>query len=575
MFLPAVGIMSHVIQVFSRRPVMSYTMMVMALIATAFLAFGLWVHHMYATGISPLGMGFFAAASMAVSIPSAIQVFGWIATLWAGKPVWRTPLLFALAGLVIFILGGVTGVMVAAVPFDLQAHDTYFIVAHLHYVLIGGVLFPIFAGLYYWIPKFSGKMLSETLGRWNVALMFFGFNLAFLPMHWAGLHGMPRRVYTFAPGVGLEWYNLLSTIGAFVIGFSVLLFLINLGISLRRGKPAGNDPWGGDSLEWSETSPPHNAQFAQLPVVRSRHPLWDQEGLRAVARDDPAVARAVQLMAFAPTNFRGSLVVDILDGHPIGIAHLPRRSVWPFVMAVGLTVVFVAALLDNAWIAVVGATIVVTALIGWFWPLETERIAIAESQRSRNELPLVIGDRSSNGYWGTCVLAVILFVALATLVTSHFYLADGPAAIPDGRAAPPIGMALFVTLLSLVAVILTRTLTASCDRQNRRMRVTSLILLLSSWNALIWCAFLSYRSGRFSPAIEAYDSSVLLLMGFAIIVATGAAGMCAVALAWALRAPDDPRGRGVALNASVVSYCATISWLVVTGIVHIWPRVNS
>ncbi|MBC8089651.1 MAG: cytochrome c oxidase subunit I [Phycisphaerae bacterium] len=572
MFLPAVGVMSHVVQTFSRRPVMSYTMMVLALIGTAFLAFGLWVHHMYTTGISPLGMGFFAAASMAVSIPSAIQVYGWILTLWAGKPVWRTPLLFAMGGLVIFIIGGVTGVMVAAVPFDLQAHDTYFIVAHLHYVLIGGVLFPIFAGLYYWIPKFSGRMMHEGLGRWNALLMFVGFNLAFLPMHWAGLHGMPRRVYTFAPGVGLEWYNLLSTIGAFIIAFSVLLFLINLAVSLRSGKAAGNNPWGGDSLEWSQSSPPENAQFACLPVVRSRHPMWDQTTLRPLADDDAAVARAVHLTEYAPTTFRGSLVVDILDGHPIGIAHLPRRSIWPFVMAVGLTVLFVAALVDSAWTAVTGAAIIVTALVGWFWPLDTEAAAIAGPHGRDHVLPLAVGDRSSNGYWGTCVLVVILFVSLATLVTSHFYLADSPSALPDGRVPPPTTLAFIASGLAAAAAIMTRILTISCDRDNRRLRIIAIIALLVLWNAFIWTAFSSYRTGGFLPAAGAYDSSVLTLFGYSIVVAIGAGGMCAAALLWRLLAPADPRGRGVALNASLISYSSTLIWFVATTVVHVWPR---
>src|SRR5918995_2002684 len=201
MFLPAVGIMSHIVQTFSRRPLMSYTLMVLALVATGFLSFGLWVHHMYVTGISAVALGFFAAVGAVVAIPSGINVFGWIATIWAGKPVWRTPLLFALGGIVIFVIGGVTGVMVAAVPFDLQAHDTYFVVAHLHYVLFGGVIFPIFAGLYYWIPQFSGRKLGERLGRWHFGLMFVGFNLAFMPMHWSGLEGMPRRVYTYPAGL--------------------------------------------------------------------------------------------------------------------------------------------------------------------------------------------------------------------------------------------------------------------------------------------------------------------------------------------------------------------------------------
>ena len=574
MFLPAVGIMSHVVQTFSRRPVMSYTLMVLALVATAFLAFGLWVHHMYTTGISPLGMGFFAAASMAVSIPSAIQVFGWIATIWAGKPVWRTPLLFALGGLVIFVIGGVTGVMVASVPFDLQAHDSYFIVAHLHYVLIGGVLFPIFAGLYYWIPKFSGKRMGERLGKWNAALMFAGFNLAFLPMHWSGLHGMPRRVYTYATGVGLEWYNLLSTIGAFVLALGVLLFLVNLFLSLRSGEAAGNDPWGGDTLEWSQPSPPQNAQFAQLPVVRSRHPLWDQSTLRPVEHDDPAVASAVHMLSYAPSRWRGSLVVDVLDGHPIGLAHLPRRSAWPFFTAVALTLLFVAALLDHAGIALAGAVALIVALIGWFWPVHTERIAIDEAHENRVfGLPLMIGERSSNGYWGTAVLTVILCVALATLVTSHAYLADNPSALPAGRVPPPLASALLATMAALLAMISTRVLTFACDQRRDLLRGVALAVSVALWVAFLGLALATWRDGGFVPSRDAYDSSVLGLLAYPGLVAIAAIGMHGVGLLWAVRAPNDPRGRGVALNSSLVSYTAVLAWLAAFGAVHVWPRL--
>ncbi|MGZ8377344.1 MAG: cytochrome c oxidase subunit I [Gemmatirosa sp.] len=597
MFVPLVGVLSHVVQVFARRPVMSYTMLVLALVATGFLSFGLWVHHMYTTGLSPMAMGFFAAASMAVAIPSAVNVFGWIATLWAGKPVWRTPLLFAIGGIVIFVIGGVTGVMVAAVPFDWQAHDTYFVVAHLHYVLFGGTIFPVFAGLYYWLPKITGRRLGERLGWWNFGLMFVGFHLAFLPMHWAGLHGMPRRVYTYPTGLGLSLYNLLSTIGAFILAAGVALFLVNLFLSLRRGEEAGNDPWGGDTLEWSEASPPQNAQFGRLPVVRSRHPMWDQATLLPVPDDDADVVRAVRVLDYAPSRWRGSLVVDVLDGRPIGLSHLPRKSVWPFVMSVGFTIVFAAALLDRGWLAYTGAAVTLAAIVGWFWPLDTERLAIDEAYVDEAQaggsttdarpagyapvgyrsgglgLPLTIGDRTANGYWGTGVLVVILLVALATLITAYFYLGDGPTPLPPGRTAPPLAPALWPTAVALLAVVLTRVLTAACDRRRDGVRRLVLPTLLALWSAFAWLAVRAYRAGEFHPAADAYDSSVLMLVGYATLVAIGVAGMLLAGVLWAWRAPRDPRGRGVALNASLVSYTAAATWLLVLGAVHLWPRM--
>jgi cytochrome c oxidase subunit I+III len=591
MFVPLVGVLSHVIQTFARRPVMSYTLMVLAIVATGFLSFGLWVHHMYATGLSPMAMGFFAAASMAVAIPSGVNVFGWIATLWAGTPVWRTPLLFALGGIAIFVVGGVTGVMVAAVPFDLQAHDTYFVVAHLHYVLFGGSIFPIFAGLYYWVPKFSGRLLGERLGRWNFWLMFVGFNVAFLPMHWSGLHGMPRRVYSYPFGLDLSWYNLVSTVGAGVLAVGVLLFLVNVALSLRGGREAGDDPWRGDTLEWSEASPPEDAQFARLPVVRGRHPLWEQATLGPVEGDDPEVARAARLTDHAPSRWRGSIVVDVLDGRPIALAHLPRRSWWPFVMSVGFTLAFMAALLDSGWLALAGGAVTLAALVGWFWPLDTETRAIEESYVdeaaaaggdatdarpaavTERGLPLVVGDRASNGYWGTCVLVVILGVALFTLVSSYFYLGDGPRTLPPGRHPPPLAPALWATGAALVAAAVTRWLTAACDRRRHGARLGATLLLLALWGTFAWLAVEAYRAGGFKPAEDAYDSSVLGLLGFAALLGVGTAGMFVAGALWAWRAPRDPRGRGVALNASLVSYAAAASWLVVLAVVHLWPRV--
>jgi len=575
MFLPAVGIISHVVQTFARRPVMSYTFMVLAMIATAFLGFGLWVHHMYATGVSPTGMGFFAAASMAVSIPSAIQVFGWITTLWAGRPVWRTPLLFGIGGVVIFIVGGVTGVMVAAVPFDLQAHDTYFIVAHLHYVLIGGVIFPIFAGLYYWIPKFSGKRMGETLGRWNFGLMFGGFNLAFFPMHLSGLAGMPRRVYAYPAGVGLELFNLLSTIGSFVFAGGVLLFLVNAWRTLRHGDPAGDDPWKGDTLEWSQSSPPPSAQFDTIPVVRSRHPLWDQHTLLPVAGDDAAVVRAVRALDHAPANWRGSLVVGPLDGRPVGIAHLPRESAWPFILSVGLTILFISLLVEIGWVVALGAAVSLVAIGGWFWPLQTETVAIAEQRDpsgSDLRLPLLIGDRSANGYWGTCVVVAIIATALATWVSAYFYLGNDPSPVASGEA-PPVRMATVAALTALFAGVATRWLTYAVDHHDASTRRWPLMVLAASTVGLIALSFATWREAGLDAASSGYASSVLGMLGFAGTLSAALGGMLLVALAWAWRSPHDPRGRGVALNTSLISYANAATWLVVLATVYVWPRM--
>ena len=592
MFLPAVGIMSHIVQVFSRRPLMSYTLMVLALVATGFLSFGLWVHHMYTTGISAVALGFFAAVGAVVAIPSGINVFGWIATVWAGKPVWRTPLLFALAGIVIFTIGGVTGVMVAAVPFDFQAHDTYFVVAHLHYVLFGGTIFPVFAALYFWFPKFSGRLLSETLGWWSLGLMFVGFNLAFGPMHWSGLEGMPRRVYTYPAGLGLEGYNLASTIGAFTLALGVLLTLVNFVLSLGRGRVAGADPWGGDSLEWSESSPPANAQFGSIPVVRSRHPMWDQTTLRPVDDDDAEVVRAARALDRMPERWRGSLIVGVTDGRPLALAHLPRRSIWPFVVAVGFLLLFTSALLDHKWIALAGLAVTMVGLIGWFLPVDTEAVAIRELAADRDDagpsrherpadtrdgtgvaLPLAVGDRSANGYWGTGVLLLILGTASATFVTAYFYLGRGPSPLPFGAEPPPLAPAVWATLAALVAAAATRWLTHTVDHRRDGARLAALAVVLLAQTGVFAASLASWRGSGLDPARSGYASGVLGVLGFQWAAVIGAAGMLVAALLWAWLAPRDPRGRGVALNASLVSYFTAGNWLVCLAAVHLWPRM--
>ncbi|HSA88990.1 MAG TPA: cytochrome c oxidase subunit I, partial [Burkholderiales bacterium] len=273
-FLPAAGIVSTIVPTFARRPLAGYTLVVLALIATGFLSFGLWVHHMYATAIPLASLGFFSAASMAVAIPSGIQVFSWIATLWNGRPVMSTPLLFVLGFLFIFVLGGLTGVMVALVPFDWQVHDTHFVVAHLHYVLFGGIVFPLLAGLYYWLPLVTGRRVSDFTGRLVFWTIFIGFNLTFLPMHLTGLLGMPRRVYTYADGLGWELLNLTSTIGGFLTAAGVAGFLLDIALQ-RRFSPAGpSNPWGAGTLEWAIPSPVPSYNFAAQPRVEGRDPLW-------------------------------------------------------------------------------------------------------------------------------------------------------------------------------------------------------------------------------------------------------------------------------------------------------------
>jgi cytochrome c oxidase subunit 1 len=275
MILPAFGIISEILPVFARKPIFGYKAIAAATVAIAFLGLLVWAHHMFTTPTPTVVLIFFMLSSFAIAVPTGIKIFNWIATLWRGSIVMKTPLYFAAALPALFVIGGITGVMLAVFPVDWQLHDTYFVVAHLHYVLFGGSVFGIFAGLYYWFPKMSGRMLSEGLGKLSFWVMFVGFNLTFLVQHSAGLSGMPRRIYDYPSDAGWWGYNLASTIGSFMLGIGVLISVYNVLRSIKKGKVAGNDPWKGNTLEWFTQSPPPENNFDVIPRVRSVEPMKD------------------------------------------------------------------------------------------------------------------------------------------------------------------------------------------------------------------------------------------------------------------------------------------------------------
>jgi cytochrome c oxidase subunit I+III len=353
-FLPALGIVSAIVSAFARREIFGYPVMVLALVVTGFLSFGLWVHHMFTTGIPQLGGNFFSAVSMMIAIPTGVQIFCWIATIWLGRPRFGVPLLFVIGFVVVFIIGGFTGVMVASVPFDQQVHDTYFVVAHFHYVLLGGAVFPLFGAFYYWYPKVTGRLLSERLGRWHVGLFFVGVNLTFFPMHLLGLDGMTRRIYTYLPETGWGPLNLLATVGAVTIAASVLVFLVNVARTARRGAFAGENPWDAESLEWGTASPPPAYNFHYLPTVPSRAPLWDR-------------TPATPVVTGLRTDMREILVTTLLDAEPDSRLRHPEPSIWPFLAAVATGVTFIT-LIFTPWGLPVGAVLLTMALVGWGWP---------------------------------------------------------------------------------------------------------------------------------------------------------------------------------------------------------------
>ncbi|TZF90799.1 cytochrome c oxidase subunit I [Cognatilysobacter lacus] len=375
--LPAMGLVSDALPVHCRRPLVGYTPVAMSTVATMVIGFGVWLHHMFATGVPPLALSFFSAASFVIAIPSAIGVFAWIATIYTGRARLTTPFLFFVGFVLLFVIGGVSGVMTASLALDWQLTDTYFIVAHLHYVLLGINVFPVIGAIYHWFPKFTGRMMDERLGRWTFGVMFIGFNLAFLPMHWLGLAGMPRRVWTYSHGLGFGAANLVVSIGAFLFAAGVLMFLIGVVHGALRGRIAGPNPWDAPTLEWSTASPPPVYNFAVLPLVASRHPLWE-----ARIDEDPEGDRSLLTTGFALDDGKETLGVTPLDAQPDVILKMPGPTLLPALLSVALFALFVGLLCSWRWLDALAGLAAAAVLVAWFSPHATvrdeERVRIYE-----------------------------------------------------------------------------------------------------------------------------------------------------------------------------------------------------
>jgi cytochrome c oxidase subunit 1/cytochrome c oxidase subunit I+III len=360
--LPAMGMVSDGLPTFCRRPLVGYTPVALSTVANMALGFSVWLHHMFATGLSSLSLSFFSAASIVITLPSAVAVFAWIATIWTGRVVVTTAFLFFSSFIVLFVIGGVSGFMTASVPFDWQLTDTYFVVAHLHYVLIGINVFAVSGAIYYWFPKMTGRLLDERLGRWNFWIMFVGFNVAFFPMHVLGLAGMPRRVYTYPAGLGWETWNLVVSAGAFAFAAGVVLLGVNVILSLRSGRRAGPNPWDAPTLEWATPSPPPPYNFAVIPSVASRHPLWEDR------MADEGVGRSTTSRGPVLDQGRETLAITALDGEPDAILQMPDDSLIPVLLAIALAIGFTGLLLHVWTAAGAGALLAGACVLAWLWP---------------------------------------------------------------------------------------------------------------------------------------------------------------------------------------------------------------
>lgn len=431
-FLPAIALMAMIVPTFAQRPIVGYSWIVLSAIGTGFLSFGLWVHHMFTTGLPMISLGFFSAASEAVAIPTGIQIFVFIATLMAGRVIYSVPMLYATGALAIFVLGGFTGVMVALAPFDWQAHDSYFIVAHLHHTLIGGMVFPVFAGVYYYYPAVTSKQLSARLGRWAFWLLFIGFVVTFVPMHLTGLLGMPRRVFTYPEALGWDWLNLISSAGAFL--FAAGFLIVAWDVLRPKGKQplSERNPWNAGTLEWLAEMPGQSWGSRCIPLIESRYPLWQQEDfMRKVDEGRFYLPDAEELK-------RETMVTTVLDAQPIQCQRVPGPTFITMIAAFLTGGVFIFATFHWWILTTISGVLALGAIITWLWTgtniipeKETKDVGLGL------RLPLYISGPDSVGWWAMFITMVGDMTAFASLVFGYFFYWTIHENFPPAGASGP------------------------------------------------------------------------------------------------------------------------------------------
>ncbi|MFN4087605.1 MAG: cytochrome c oxidase subunit I [Alphaproteobacteria bacterium] len=509
-FLPAAGIVSTLVPVFAGRPIVGYTAIVVSVFAIGFISFGLWVHHMFTVGIPHLAQVFFSAASMLVAIPTAVQFFAWIATLWSGRPRLELPMLYLFGFLVIFVAGGLTGVMLALVPFNWQVHDTQFVVAHLHYVLVGGFIFPVMAGIYYWFPHVTGRATFPALGKVAFWLIFVGFNLTFLIMHLTGLIGMPRRVYVYPAGLGWDFPNLVSSIGGFVMSIGFGLLIVDLVLSWHLGPRTKRNPWKASTLEWAMTTPPALYNLASLPEVRDRDPLWSDPALPG------STAAGRHRLPGDDAHQQESLGVDMISGRPTHVVVLPRPSWLPLWGGLAMAVFFLLFLVGQYALAPIGLLLALPVFLRWAWVNGLKADPAPRDTGVGEELPLHHVAADAPGWLGLVFTLVADATLLASLLFGYVYIlliAPGPAPI---YAAPGLELPLLAAA-ALAGAGLSARLARRANAVGAPGRC-GVLLVLSALSGLGAAAVLTWAAVAHlpHPTLHASAATAAVGIGYAV-----------------------------------------------------------
>ncbi|MCE3271822.1 MAG: cytochrome c oxidase, subunit [Ramlibacter sp.] len=561
-FLPAAGMVSMMVPALARTPLVGYHAIAWALVAVGAVSFLLWMHHMFTAGLGPLALYLTSAASFAIAIPSGVQVFSWIATFWKGRVSRDSPTLFLLGFHFTFVLGGLTGVMVAVLPFDWQVHDTYFIVAHLHYVLIGGMVFPLFAGICYWTPLINGHRLRERVAGWSFGLMFGGFQLAFFPMHIAGLEGMPRRVYTYAEGLGWTLWNVLSTIGAFIFAAGALLCLLEAVRTLLQPQREPGNPWQAPSLEWV---PQESYGMRSIPQVESRDPLWDR----------PELPREIQdgrhWLPGTAFGGRETLVTSPLRADIRHLLRLPTDGWMHFIAAAGTAGFFL--LLTVSWYlaaAACGITAVV-AILAWLWGLDQPPPRARARIGDQVTVPAVATGRASHSWWAMVIVVAVDATVYASLAFSHVHVSMKlDVCPPPGAALPGHGG------WAAASLVLGSLLVAAAVRLMRRERQGWLCAAIALATVATVAAFAvdfgAHRQAGLDPTAHAWGATVSALLAWQglhmVLVLLMGGYVIARSLAGALR----PDARATLDNSALLWHYVTVQGLVTIVLVRFLPQ---